>query len=221
VYLVLLGPPGTGKGTQAQRVAERLGLVHIATGDMFREAVKDGTELGKQARAYMDRGDLVPDELTVAMLVDRIGQPDAQRGVLFDGFPRTLGQAKALDSALQDQGKEIDAAILVDASDDEIIRRLSGRWLCPNCGEIYHEVSRPPGAPGKCDACGAELRQRQDDRPDVVRTRLEKQRPDDALLAHYKGSGKLFAVDGEQAVDRVTADLLAAIDRLPSVERAS
>ncbi|MDZ4279005.1 MAG: nucleoside monophosphate kinase, partial [Dehalococcoidia bacterium] len=183
MFLILLGPPGTGKGTQAKIIAARLGLAHVATGDMFRDAVRQGTNLGRRAKGYMDRGDLVPDELTIAMLEERIQQPDAQRGVLFDGYPRTLQQAQALDEALARQGRAVDIALHVTASDEEIVRRLSQRWLCGACGEIYHEQERPPKQSGVCDACGEKLVQREDDRPEVVRTRLEKQRPPEELLA--------------------------------------
>jgi adenylate kinase len=211
MYLILLGPPGTGKGTQAKIAAEQLELAHVATGDLFREHVRQQTELGKQAKAYMDKGDLVPDELTIAMLLDRIAQPDAQGGVLFDGFPRTLQQAEALDRALAGDGKAVDLALHVTASDDEIVRRLSGRWICRSCGEIYHEASRPPASAGVCDACGGELYQRDDDRPEVVRERLRLQRPPEALLSYYWDAGKLVDVDGEQDVETVTRELLAAI----------
>jgi adenylate kinase len=213
MYVILLGPPGTGKGTQAKIAAERLGLAHVATGDLFRENVRQGTELGRQVKAYMDKGDLVPDELTVAMLLDRIAKEDARGGVLLDGFPRTLQQAEALDAALRAEGKEVDLAVHVTASDDEIVRRLGGRWLCRNCGEIYHEESRPPRKAGVCDACGGELYQRDDDKPEVVRERLRLQRPSEALLAYYSGQERLAEVDGEQDVDTVTRELLAAIER--------
>lgn len=216
MYLILLGPPGTGKGTQAKIVAERLNLAHIATGDMFRQAVQQQSELGLQAKSYMDKGELVPDELTVSMLLERINQPDAQAGTLLDGYPRTLKQALALDAALSGQGKAVDGAIQITASDEEIVRRLGGRWLCPNCGDIYHGESRPPNKAGVCDSCGGELRQRDDDKPEVVRTRLERQRPPQELLAHYRDQGKLHDVDGEQQVDAVTRDLLAAIERVAS-----
>ena len=212
MYLILLGPPGTGKGTQAKLLAERFGLAHVATGDMFRSAVREGTELGRQAKLYMDRGDLVPDELTIAMLVERIGRPDAAKGVVLDGYPRTLQQAQALSKALEGAGKVEDAALLIDASDEEIVSRLSQRWLCGNCGEIYHEEHRPPKEAGICDACGGELSQRADDRPEVVQNRLAAQRPPAELLAYYRARGKLAEVDGEQEMAAVTADLVAAIE---------
>ncbi len=216
MYLILLGPPGTGKGTQAKLIVQRLGLVHIASGDMLREAVRQDTALGRQAKAYMDRGELVPDDLTIAMLEDRIDQPDAQQGAVFDGYPRTLQQAQALDSALARTGKAVDAALYVTASDDAIVRRLSGRWLCGACGEIYHQEYRPPKQAGACDQCDGALTQREDDRPDVVRERLRRQRPPEDLLAHYRRQDKLIDIDGEQAVEEVTRELLAAIQELVS-----
>jgi adenylate kinase len=214
VYLILLGPPGTGKGTQAKLVAQRQSLLHVSSGDLFREALQEGTDLGRQAKTYMDRGELVPDEVTIAMIEERIAQPDAQHGVVFDGFPRTLKQAQALDDALARQGKTADAALLVTASDDEIVRRLTGRWLCPNCGEIFHQDSRPPKQAGRCDACGSELRQRADDQPEVVRERLQKQKPPEELLAYYRQQSKLVEIDGGQGMETVTKDLLTAIDRV-------
>ncbi|MEX1255916.1 MAG: adenylate kinase [Dehalococcoidia bacterium] len=213
MYLVLLGPPGTGKGTQAKRIAERLGLLHVASGDLLREAVQQGAELGRKAKEYMDRGELVPDELTIAMIEERIAQPDAQEGVIFDGFPRTVQQAQALDHALARHGKAADAAVLITASDDEIVRRLGGRWLCANCGEIYQETSRPPSKAGVCDRCRGTLSQRDDDKPAVIRQRLERQRPPEAMLAHYREQGKLLEVNGEQEMDAVTDDLLSVIER--------
>ncbi len=212
MHLILLGPPGTGKGTQAKVIAERLGIAHIATGDLFREAVKHGTELGKQVGAYMERGDLVPDELTIATLLERMQRPDAAGGAIFDGFPRTFQQAQALDEALAVRNTPAGAALLITASDDEIVRRLSGRWLCPACGAIFHEASQPPKKQGECDNCGSELTQREDDKPDVVRNRLERQRPPDEMLEHYRQQGKLVEIDGARDVDAVTRDLLAAIE---------
>jgi adenylate kinase len=211
MFLILLGPPGTGKGTQAKLIADRLGLLHVATGDLFREAVQRDSQLGRTVKAYMDRGELVPDEVTIGALEERIARPDAEKGVVFDGFPRTLGQARALDEMLARRDAGADLALHVAASDDEIVRRLSGRWLCPNCGEIYHELERPPGVAGRCDNCGSELSQREDDRPEVVRRRLAVQRPPGELLDHYRAQGKLIEIDGEQPVEAVTRDLLAAI----------
>lgn len=217
MHLILLGPPGTGKGTQAKRLAQQLGVIHVATGDMFREAVKQGTELGRRANEYMQQGDLVPDELTIAMLIERIKQPDAKQGVLFDGYPRTLLQAQALDDAMAEQSEDIAAALLIVASDEEIVRRLTGRWLCDGCGEIYHEQQRPPKQPRVCDACGSPLMQRTDDQPKVVRARLERQRPPEDMLAHYRNQGKLADVNGEQDVESVTKDLLVAIKKYSPV----
>ncbi len=219
MYVILLGPPGTGKGTQAKLIAQRLSLAHIATGDMFREAVQQGSELGLRAKAYMNRGDLVPDEFTIAMLKARIRHPDAQQGVVFDGYPRTLQQAEALDEALAHQGKAVDAALHITASEDESVRRLSGRWLCSACGEIYHEQHRPPKETKVCDVCGAALMQRDDDKPDVVRERLRRQRPPEALLAYYRAQGKLVDINGEQEVAAATRDLLAAIKEVTSRDR--
>jgi adenylate kinase len=214
MFLILLGPPGTGKGTQAKVIAEKLGLAHISTGEMFREAAAKGTPLGLKAKAYMERGDLVPDEVTVGMIEERIQQPDAARGAIFDGFPRTLEQARALNAALARRGSTVDLALHITTSDEEIIRRLSGRWLCRNCGEIYHDSTRPPRQAGVCDACGGALYQREDDKPEVARQRLEKQRPPADLLAYYRNQGKLVNLDGEQPVEAVTRDLLAAIEQL-------
>jgi len=188
-----------------------LGIAHVSTGDMFREAAASGTALGTRAKSYMDRGELVPDEVTLGMLGERLKQQDAQGGAIFDGFPRTQPQAAALDESLAKQGKSVNIALHITASDDEVVRRLSGRWLCPNCGEIYQEASRPPRQPGLCDACGASLTQREDDRAEVVRQRLEKQRPARDLLNHYRGQTKLVDIDGEQGVEAVTKQLADAI----------
>ena len=212
MYLILLGPPGTGKGTQAKLIADRKQLLHIATGDLFRAAVEQGTELGRRAKAYMDEGELVPDDLTITMLEERIAQPDAQMGVIFDGYPRTLQQAQALEDMLARRGKASAAALQINASDEELVRRLSGRWLCANCGEIFHEHYRPPKQSGLCDGCGGPLSQREDDQPDVVRTRLRRQRPPEELLSYYRQQEKLVDVNGEQDVAAVTRELLQAIE---------
>ena len=219
MYLVLLGPPGTGKGTQSKRIAERLGLLHIATGDMFREAVQQNSELGRLAKSYMDKGELVPDEVTIAMLEERIDQPDAREGAIFDGYPRTIEQARALDEALSSRDEAVDIALHIIASDDVIVRRLSGRWLCDGCGEIYHEQHRPPKQEGRCDGCDGQLKQREDDEPDVVRERLRRQRPSEELLAHYRDRDELVDIDGEGAIDAVTRDLLAAIEKIKAIVR--
>jgi len=211
VFIVLLGPPGAGKGTQAQRIAAETGLLHISTGDMFRENVKDQTELGKLAASYMDKGDLVPDEVTIRMLVERIARADAAEGVMFDGFPRNVVQATALDEALAAGGNRIDRALLIQVDDDELIARLGGRWICRNCGRLYHARNDPPKVPGRCDVCGGELYQREDDAPEVVRTRLEKQKPPADLIDHYRKAGVLVEIDGKRSLDDVTAALLEAI----------
>lgn len=211
MYIVLLGPPGAGKGTQAQRIASATGLLHISTGDMFRENVKNETELGKLANQYMSKGDLVPDEVTIKMLLERISRDDAKKGAMFDGFPRNVVQAKALDEALAAQGARVDRAPLISVADEELIARLGGRWICRNCGKLYHERNDPPKVAGKCDACGGELYQRDDDKADVVRNRLEKQKPPVDLIEHYRAAGVLREIDGEQSLDEVTALLLEAI----------
>ena len=208
---MLLGPPGAGKGTQAQRIAAATQLLHISTGDMFRENVKGGTALGEQANAYMAKGDLVPDALTIEMLLERIGRPDAAEGAMFDGFPRNVPQAAALDTALASRHAKIDHALLIGVADEELVSRLSGRWICRNCGHLYHERNDPPAKAGVCDNCGGELYQREDDRPEVVIARLGKQKPPAALIEHYRAAGILTEIDGQQSLDAVTAALLEAI----------
>ncbi|MCL4231619.1 MAG: adenylate kinase [Dehalococcoidia bacterium] len=211
MFVVLLGPPGAGKGTQAQRIAAASGLLHLSTGDMFRENVKNQTELGRLAGSYMDRGELVPDEVTIKMLLERIGRPDAAEGAMFDGFPRNVIQAAALDEALAARGARIDRALLISVADEELIARLGGRWICRDCGRLYHERNDPPAKPGICDACGGPLYQRDDDRPEVVRTRLEKQKPPAALIEHYRKAGVLREIDGQRTLDEVTSALLEAL----------
>jgi len=211
MYLILLGAPGSGKGTQAEVITKQTGWKHISTGDMLREAVVNGSELGKAAKSYMDAGSLVPDDLVIAMLLERIKEPDAADGFILDGFPRSLPQAEALDEALERAGKGIDLALNIAVPDEELVRRLGGRWLCRNCGAIYHEVANPPRVAGKCDRCGHELYQRNDDRPETVLARLQNQKPPAAMIAHYRRKGKLFEVDGVQPVEDVTAEILGAI----------
>lgn len=212
MQLVLLGAPGTGKGTQAVKIAQTYGWPHISTGDMLREHVANGTELGNKARGFMDAGALVPDDLVIAMLVERIQRADAAGGFVLDGFPRNLAQALALDSALSGAAKGIDISLNITAPDEELVMRLGGRWLCRNCGAIYHEATNPPRVAGKCDRCGGELYQRDDDKAETVRARLEKQKPPAEMVQHYCGQHKLVDINGSQAVEKVTADIIKAIE---------
>ncbi len=213
--VVLLGAPGAGKGTQAPLLAARLGVPVIATGDLFRAAVRDGTPLGVEARRYMDAGQLVPDEITVKLLLERLARPDAAAGVILDGFPRTAGQAEALDAALAERGTRVGAALLVDVPADELVRRLSGRWICRAAGHPYHEVSSPPRAAGVCDLDGSELYQRTDDQPATIRARMDQQLGAlSQVIEHYRASGVLRTVDGLQPIEVVSnalgAELAAA-----------
>jgi len=213
LYLILLGLPGAGKGTQASRLKERTGLAHISSGDLFRENIGQGTPLGLRAKEYVDQGLLVPDEITIAMILDRISRPDAERGFMLDGFPRTMQQAEALDEALAGQGKQIDRAVYIRVSTDELVNRLAGRWTCPKCQAVYHEVNQPPKAAGVCDNCGSELAQREDDKPGVVRKRIEIQLENlTPLVRHYAGQGKLVEVDGERSLDDVTLNIAGALE---------
>jgi adenylate kinase len=207
--LVLLGAPGAGKGTQAPILAERLGLLHLATGDMFRAASRAGSPLGLEAQEYMDRGELVPDNLTIQMLLDRLHQPDADNGVILDGFPRTEEQARALDAALEAEGAHVEGAPYIDVPESELFRRLSGRWICRASGHPYHETLNPPRVAGVCDEDGSDLYQRPDDQSDVVRDRLDAQLPPfHKVIDHYRRAGVLRPVDGTKSIDEVTDQLL-------------
>jgi len=212
MYVIFLGAPGAGKGTQAADVAVALNLAHIATGDMFREAQRKGTPLGLKAREYMEKGMLVPDEITVAMLLERIAAPDSKNGAILDGFPRTLPQAKALDAALDKQSRSIDKVIYIRVSEDELMKRLGGRWICRNCQTPYHEITSPPKTSGECDRCGGELYQRADDVPETIRERLKvfftQTTP---LIDYYKETGKLDEVNGEGDVKDVQRRILDAL----------
>lgn len=213
--LILLGLPGAGKGTQAKILAGQQGLLHVSTGDMFREAAAEGTDLGKRAQEYMTAGKLVPDEVTIGMLLERIAKPDAQVGLMLDGFPRTIPQAEALDRALAEQDSQIDAVLYIQVPEDELMERLTGRWSCPQCGAIYHTQTRPPKTDRVCDECGAALTQRADDQPTTVQARLDTNREwTEQLAAYYGAQGKLREVDGTGAPESITARLLEALDGL-------
>jgi len=212
MFIVFLGAPGAGKGTQASVVAKELKLVHIATGDLFRRAMQEGTELGKMAKSYMDRGTLVPDEVTVQMVLERVAAPDCAAGVIFDGFPRNIVQAKALDEALQKKAKAIDKVVYIRVLEKELVQRLSGRWICRKCQAPYHVVNSPPKVWGKCDRCGGELYQRADDTVETVKKRLDVYFAETApLINYYTGVGKLVEVEGQGSLDEVSRRIIAAI----------
>ena len=207
MILILLGAPGTGKGTQAKVLAEKRDWLHLSTGDMLRENVAAQTQLGREAKRYMDEGALVPDNLMVDMLLDRIQKPDVGAGLILDGFPRTLPQAVALDEALEGAGKSVDVAAIITVPDEELVRRLSLRWMCRNCGFITNsQVAR-------CPSCGgSDLYQRPDDQAEKVLVRLETQKPPSDMLAHYEKAGKLRWIDGTKSVEEVTKTLLALLE---------
>jgi len=208
LYVILLGLPGAGKGTQAAHLSKTKGLPHITTGELFRENIRLSTELGLKAKPFYDAGQLVPDELTTGMLLERIEQPDCKPGCLFDGFPRTIEQAKALDQALAQRARAIDRAIYIKVPTEELVRRLAGRWNCRQCGAGYHESSRRPKVAGLCDNCGNQLYQRQDDRPDVVRTRLEVNLAGlQTLLNYYCQQGKMVEIDGQGDVEAIGKEI--------------
>ena len=213
-FLVLLGAPGAGKGTQAPILARRLGLPHVATGDLFRSAVKEGTAIGLEARRYMERGQLVPDEITVKMLLDRLAQPDAAGGAILDGFPRNLAQAGILADTLAGRGSAVDAALEIEVPEAELVRRLSGRWICQANGHVYNETSHPPRVPGQCDLDDSPLIQRDDDRRETVVARLAVQLSDlGRVVDYYRAQGLLRTIDGMRPVGEVTDALLAAAGR--------
>jgi adenylate kinase len=210
--IVLLGPPGAGKGTQAKRLAKSAGVAHVASGDLFRRHQGEGTELGKLAGSYMKKGELVPDEVVIRMVLERIQEPDARGGYILDGFPRTHEQAEALDRALAQEGVRIDEVPLVEVETEELVRRLAGRWICSRCQTPYHQETAPPAKPGECDACGGELYQRPDDRPEAVRRRLEVyEEQTTPLVRYYERQGKLRRVNGQQKIEQVAADLRKAL----------
>ncbi len=213
-YVILMGPPASGKGTQAERLQELLALPHVASGDLFRYNLKNETALGLEAKGYMERGDLVPDDITIAMVLDRLARPDCRNGALLDGFPRTVAQAEALDAALADGGHKINLVLNIQVPRDELIVRVTGRRLCRNCGASYHLKFAPPQQPGVCDKCGGELYQRDDDTEETAVKRLEVyENQTKPLVSYYREAGILAEIDGNQSIDEVTAALKAAIEQ--------
>ena len=212
MHIIFLGAPGAGKGTQAASIANELNLAYIASGDLFRQALEQGTDLGMKAKSYMEKGVLVPDEVTVQMVLERMSAPDCEHGVIFDGFPRNLNQAEALDKALARQGKTIDKVVYIKVGEEELLRRLSGRWICRNCQTPYHMVNSPPRVRGKCDRCGGELYQRPDDTVKTAKKRLQVYFAETApLIDYYTRAGKLLDIDGEGSVDEVGKRIMAAL----------
>ncbi|MCX8024667.1 MAG: adenylate kinase [Thermanaerothrix sp.] len=213
-FIVLLGPPGAGKGTQAQRLAQTLGMAHISSGDLFREHLKAQTELGKLAQSYMNRGELVPDDVTIAMVRERVSRPDCARGAILDGFPRTPVQAQALDNMLAELNGRVICVPLINVPAEVLIERLSGRWTCRAQGHVYHEKYNPPQVPGVCDIDGSELYQREDDLPETVARRirvyLEQTAP---LVDYYRQKGLLVEIDGTLPIEEVSAKLLETVER--------
>ena len=206
--IVMLGAPGAGKGTQANMIAEKYNIPHISTGDIFRANIKNGTELGKEAKGYMDKGQLVPDELTVKLLLDRVAQADCKNGYVLDGFPRTIPQAEVLDSELTKNGEKLDYAIDVDVPDENIIHRMGGRRACLKCGATYHVEYVPPKKEGICDVCGSELVLRDDDKPETVKNRLKVYHDQtQPLIEYYTKQNVLHSVDGTQDVNQVFSDI--------------
>ncbi len=210
--IILIGAQGSGKGTQAEKLCQVLNIQHVASGDLFRKAIDEKTELGLKAKAYLDRGELVPDEITVAMILKRIEEPDCANGVLLDGFPRTIAQARALDAGLQGVGRHIDLAVFLDVPREELLKRLSGRYICRAYGHVYNIYTNPPKVPGICDIDGSELYQRSDDTGEAVQRRLDIFFSETIQLLDYYGSQhKLVEVNGNQSIEQVEADILSKI----------
>jgi adenylate kinase len=212
MYIIMLGAPGAGKGTQADILSQEMNLPHIASGDLFRQALEKRTEVGLLAKSYMDKGELVPDDVAIKMILERINQPDCTSGCLLDGFPRTLHQTEVLDKAFKEQGRTIDKAICIEVPDEELVKRLSGRRLCRVCQTPYHIVSSPPKTPGKCDKCGGELYQRSDDKEETVKERLSiffaQTIP---ILDYYKKQSKLIKVNGNLGIQEVAREIISAL----------
>ncbi|MFO7773435.1 MAG: adenylate kinase [Dehalococcoidia bacterium] len=212
MYIVMLGAPGAGKGTQADILSQEMNLPHIASGDLFRQALEEKTEVGLLAKRYMDKGELVPDEITIRMILERMDKPDCASGCLFDGFPRTLRQAEVLDKALKEQGKSIDKAVYIEVPNEQLVKRLSGRWLCRTCQTPYHTTSSPPKTPGKCDKCGGELYQRSDDKEETVKERLNVFFAQTVpILDYYEKQNKLIRVNGDLGIQEVAGQIISAL----------
>lgn len=214
MYILLMGPPGAGKGTQAERLIREYGIPQISTGDMFRAAVKEGTPLGKEAKSYMDKGTLVPDSVTVGIVKERLSKDDCKKGWILDGFPRTTAQAASLDAILHDLGISLTAVIGINASREDLVKRVSGRLVCRKCGASFHREFRPPVKAGVCDNCGGELYQRADDNEKTIRSRLavydESTRP---LIDYYKASDTYVEINGNQPMDKVFDDIKQALKK--------
>jgi len=212
MYIVMLGAPGAGKGTQADILCQKLNLPHIASGDLFRQALEKKTELGLLAKSYMEKGKLGPDEITIKMILERINLSDCVLGCLFDGFPRTLKQAEALDRTLAEQGKSIDKAIYIQVPQEELVKRLSGRWICRSCQTPYHLITSPPRITGKCDKCGSELYQRSDDKEETVRKRLKVFFAQTVpVVDYYKKQNKLIEVNGNLGIQDVAKEIISVL----------
>jgi adenylate kinase len=213
-YIVLLGPPGVGKGTQAEIIAKATGLPHISSGDLFRENIKNASGLGKMAQSFMNKGELVPDDITIGMIRDRLSRPDCSAGALLDGFPRTTVQAEALEKLLAEFGGQVNIVPYIAASAATLVERLGGRWTCKAQGHIFHEKYNPPKKPGVCDLDGSELYQRDDDRPETVTRRIQVYFAQTApLIAYYRERGLLSEIDGARPIEKVSADLLAVLGK--------
>ena len=213
--IILMGLPGAGKGTQASEIVKKFPIPHISTGDMFRKAIKDETDLGKEAKSYMDRGELVPDEVTVGIVKERISEDDAKKGFLLDGFPRTIEQAEALNSIMSELDREIDAVINIEVPEEELMNRLTGRRICEKCGTTYHLVFNPPIVDGICDIDGGKLYQREDDNPETVSNRLSVNvKQSKPILEYYNEKGVLKNIDGSKDIEEVTNDVIDILDHL-------
>ena len=213
--IILMGLPGAGKGTQASEIVKKFPIPHISTGDMFRKAIKDETDLGKEAKSYMDRGELVPDEVTVGIVKERISEDDAKKGFLLDGFPRTIEQAEALNNIMSELDRNIDAVINIEVPEEELMNRLTGRRICEKCGTTYHLVFNPPKVDGVCDIDGGKLYQRKDDNPETVSNRLSVNvKQSKPILEYYNNKGVLKNIDGSKDIDEVTKDVIDILDHL-------